>query len=89
MISTDTLLAQTDSLILAAVKMLEGDSEVIIVGTLLKLRDSVAKHDPSKVKSDELLYVQTVLINEVNRYFYERLSSIPTILQYMQTVSGN
>jgi hypothetical protein len=88
-ITTETLLAQIDQLILASVRMLEGESEAKIVETLLKLRDSIARHDPTKVKSEELVYIQTVLINEVNKYFYERLTSFPAILQYMQKVAGD
>jgi hypothetical protein len=87
-ISIETILAQVDQLIVASVRMMEGDSEVKIVETLLKLRDSVAKHDPTRVRSEDLIYVQTILINEVNRFFYDRLASIPSILKYMQNISG-
>ncbi len=83
-IATDTLLAQTDQLILAAVKCLEGEEESRIVQALLHLRDSISRQDSSKVKVEELQYVQTVVINEVNKFFYERLAAIPSILNYMK-----
>lgn len=87
--TTDTLLEQADQLILAAVKCLEGQEEVKIIQALLHLRDSIAKKDSSKVKVEELQYVQTVLINEVNKFFYERLAGIPSILLYMREIAGD
>jgi hypothetical protein len=87
-IDTDALLAQADQLILAAVKCLEGEEEVKIVQSLLHLRDHISKHDPAQLQLEELHYVQTVVINQVNRFFYERLAAIPSILSYMQEMSG-
>jgi hypothetical protein len=83
-ISTDALLGQTDQLILAAVKCLEGEEESRIVRALLHLRDSISRQDSTKIKIEELQYVQTVVINEVNKFFYERLAAIPSILNYMK-----
>ncbi len=88
-ISTAALLEQADQLILAAVKCLEGEEEVKIVQALLHLRDSIASQDSSKVKVEELQYVQTIVINEVNRFFYERLAAIPSILIYMKEIAGD
>jgi hypothetical protein len=87
-ISTDTLLAQADQLILAAVRILEGEEEIKIVQALLHLRDSISRQDSSRISSDELLYVQTAVINEVNKFFYERLAAIPSILNYMKEMAG-
>ncbi len=88
-ITTETLLAQADQLILAAVKCLEGEEEYKIVQALLHLRDSISRHDPTKIASDELIYVQTVVINEVNKFFYDRLAAIPSILNYMKEMAGD
>ncbi len=87
-INTDALLGQTDQLILASVKCLEGDEESRIVQALLHLRDSISRQDSSRVKVEELQYVQTVVINEVNKFFYERLAAIPSILIYMKEIAG-
>ncbi len=87
-INVDALLAQTDQLILAAVKCLEGEEESRIVQALLHLRDSISRQDSSKVKVEELQYVQTVVVNEVNKFFYERLAAIPSILMYMKEIEG-
>ena len=88
-ITTEALLDQADQLILAAVKCLEGEEEVKIVQALLHLRDSISKKDSSRVKVEELQYVQTVVINEVNKFFYERLAGIPSILLYMREIAGD
>jgi len=87
-IDTDALLTQADQLILAAVKSLEGEEEVKIVESLLHLRDHISKHDPTQLQLEDLQYVQTVVINHVNRFFYERLAAIPSILSYMQEMTG-
>jgi hypothetical protein len=87
-IDTDALLAQADQLILAAVKSLEGEEEVKIVQALLHLRDHISKHDSTQLQLDELQYVQTVVINDVNRFFYDRLAAIPSILDYMKEMAG-
>lgn len=88
-IDTDALLTQADELILAAVKSLEGEEELKIVQTLLHLRDSISKHDATQLQVEELQYVQTVVINQVNKFFYERLAAIPSILSYMQEMAGD
>ena len=88
-ISTDALLEQADQLILATVRCLEGEEELKIVQALLHLRDSISKKDSSKVKVEELQYIQTVVINEVNKFFYERLAAIPSILLYMREIAGD
>ncbi len=87
-IDTDTLLTQADQLILAAVKSLEGEEEVKIVQSLLHMRDHISKHDAAQLQIEELQYVQTVVINQVNKFFYERLAAIPSILSYMQEMTG-
>ncbi len=87
-INMDALLGQTDQLILAVVKCLEGEEESRIVQALLHLRDSISRQDSSKVKVEELQYVQTVVVNEVNKFFYERLAAIPSILNYMKEIAG-
>jgi hypothetical protein len=88
-IDTASLLPQADKLILAAVKSLEGEEELRIVKTLLQLRDSIARHDTSQLEAEDLQYVQTVVINEVNKFFYERLAAIPSILEYMREMAGD
>ena len=87
-IDTDALLAQADQLILAAVKTLEGEEELKIVQALLHLRDHISRHDSTQLQLEELQYVQTVVINQVNKFFYDRLAAIPSILSYMQEMAG-
>ncbi len=83
-ISMDAILKQFDQLILNVVRALEGQEEITIVESLLRLRDSVSKHDASANRSDEVEFAQTEVINVVNEFYYHRLSGIPSIMSYLK-----
>ena len=85
-ITMDTMLKQADTLILNVIKALEGPDELNIVQSLLRLRDSISRHDPSRMRSDDVIYSQTEVIKVVNDFFYQRLSGIPSILDYMRDI---
>jgi len=87
-ISTETILAQADALILSVVKSLEGTEEARIVESLLRLRASLERHDPSEYRSADVQFCQTEVINVVNQFFYQRLSAIPSIVAYLREVIG-
>jgi hypothetical protein len=85
-ITMDTMLKQADTLILQVIKALEGPDELNIVQSLLRLRDSISRHDPSQMRSNDVQYAQTEVIKVVNDFFYQRLSGIPSIVDYMRDV---
>ena len=85
-LTTATILKQADQLIMTVVRALEGEEEVKIVQSLLRLRDSVSRHDPREFRADDVLFAQTELINVVNDFYYQRLTGIPSIVAYLKDV---
>lgn len=85
-LTTDTILKQADQLILTVVRVLEGQEEVKIIASLLRLRDSISRHDSSQFREDDVQFAQTELINVVNEFYYQRLSGIPSIVAYLKGV---
>jgi hypothetical protein len=82
-ISLDHAIAQTDQLIFAVIEALEGDQETEIVGSLLRLRDSLTRQEGTKSLSSEAEAAREQVINIVNNFFYKNMTSIPTIKSYM------
>jgi hypothetical protein len=83
-----TLLAQADRLILTVVDVLEGEKEVEIVRILLRLRDILSKEVHGNELSPQAEAVRAEIINLVNNFFYEKLTGIPQIREYIDTLSG-
>ncbi|MGQ9501555.1 MAG: hypothetical protein ACUVSF_12805 [Anaerolineae bacterium] len=83
-ISLDAVIAQTDELILAVTRALEGEKEVEIVRYLLRLRDSVAAYGKRGTESPQVEAARQEVINLVNNFFYEKLTAIPAIRAYME-----
>ena len=84
---TDTMVAQTDRLIMSAIQALDGPQEAAMVANLLKLRDSLrgrASHDD---RADEMSGVQTAALTTVNDYFERMLRAVPEIDAYLQDVA--
>jgi len=86
-IGIDSLLAQTDNLILSVIKALEGDEETEIVRLLLRLRDSLARQKPAQGLSPEAEAARAEVINVVNNFFYSRLTAVPEIKAYMDELA--
>ena len=85
-ISMDQLLDQADHLIMAVIKVLEGDQEAEIVRLLLRLRDALGRVDPEQGLSAPAEAARAEVINLVNNFFYEKLTAIPTINAYMEDI---
>jgi len=87
-ISMDSLLSQTDQLILSVIEALEGDQESEIVRKLLRLRDMIARHKVGAALTNEAEAARQDVINIVNDFFYERLTALPEIRDYIETLQG-
>jgi hypothetical protein len=88
-IPLETLLAQADRLLLTVVDVLEGEKEVEIVRILLRLRDILSKERPSQELSPQAEAVRAEIINLVNNFFYEKLTGVPEIRTYIDTLSAD
>jgi hypothetical protein len=79
----DTLLGQTDQLIINVTKALEGEQEEAIVRELLQLRDTLSREQDLDHLSTRAEAARAELINLVNNFYYERMTGVPTIKAYM------
>ena len=80
------MLSQVDNLILAVIKALEGDQEAEIVRLLLRLRDMLGQQEGGEGLNAPAEAARAEVINAVNNFFYERLTAIPTIKEYMDSI---
>jgi len=85
-ITTEHLLAQTDRLIVQVVDALEGDREAEIVKRLLRLRESLSHHVAGQSLSAQAEAARAEVINIVNNFFYDKLTALPTIKEYLDTM---
>jgi hypothetical protein len=86
-ITREQLAESTDQLIMAVIKALEGVEETEIVSHLLRLRDALSNPHGKQVLTHEAEAARGMVINLVNNFFYERLTALPTIKEYMEEVS--
>ncbi len=87
-IELETLLGQTDKLILSVVQALEGAEEQEIVRELLQLRDVLSRERAQAHLSPKAESARAELINLVNNFYYERMTGVPTIKEYMDKLGG-
>ncbi len=88
-ISLEIVLQQTDQLILSVIKALEGEAEEEIVEDLLHFRDILVRHGSDESLTAEAEGARQRIINLVNNFFYERLTALPQIKQYMEDISAD
>lgn len=87
-ISIDSVKSQADQLILEVVRALEGDEETVVVQHLLQLRDAL---EDQRQGQNFPLHVETArdeVINIVNNFFYEKLTTVPEIKSYMDAIQN-
>ncbi len=87
-ISGDALLAQADELILNVTRVLEGVEEEEIVRLLLRLRDLLARDVESDELSPQADAARAEVINVVNNFFYEKLTGMPEIKDFIQELQS-
>ncbi|HEY5271576.1 MAG TPA: hypothetical protein VII97_14665 [Anaerolineales bacterium] len=84
-ITVEQVLAQNDQLIISVVSALEGDQETEIVRLLLKLREDLTRQKTNEQLNPEAEAARDRLINVVNNFFYDKLTSVPTIKVYIDS----
>ncbi len=88
-ISMENVVNQLDQLILSVVDALEGEKETEIVRYLLRLRQALGRQRGGEELIPEAEAARDEVINIVNNFFYDKLTGMPTIKAYMDTVVGN
>jgi hypothetical protein len=86
-ITIDQTLAQTDQLILAVIDALEGAEETEIVRRLLRLRDALSRQKTNEQLTADAEAARAEVINIVNNFFYEKLTAIPAIKEYIEGIN--
>jgi hypothetical protein len=84
-ITIDQVLTETDQLILSVVSALEGDQETEIVRLLLKLRDDLSHQKTNEELNPEAEAARDQVINIVNNFFHDKLTSVPSIKVYIDS----
>lgn len=87
-ITNEQMVASTDNLIMEVIRSLEGDAEAEIVKHLLNLRDALAQPESRNQLTGEAEAARAMVINIVNNFFYEKLSAVPSIKEYMDEVQA-
>jgi hypothetical protein len=87
-ITREQVQSQADSLILEVVRSLEGDNETIVVQHLLNLRDALEEQQQGKALPRTVEAARDEVINIVNNFFYEKLTTVPEIKTYMEKMGG-
>jgi len=87
-ISEEIVQSQADSLILEVVRTLEGDEESIVVQHLLKLRDALEDQHQGEALPRTVEAARDEVINIVNNFFFEKLTTVPEIKKYMDQMRG-
>jgi hypothetical protein len=82
----EQLMQQTDTLTMGVIQALEGDQEAEIVRYLFRLKDAIALQEGSDRLNTQCEAARAEVINIVNNFFYERLTAVPTIKDYMDGV---
>jgi hypothetical protein len=82
-ITSDQMLIQTDQLIMSVISALEGDQEAEIVRLLLRMRDALSRQKTNQELNAEAEAARAEVINVVNNFFLEKLTSVPEIKLYM------
>jgi hypothetical protein len=82
-IDPDSLIAQCDRLILGVVDTLEGAQEVEITRLLLRLRSLLSEDAKRGTLSPQASAAQAEVVNVVNNFFYDKLTGVPTIREYI------
>jgi len=87
-ITEESVQAQADRLILEVIRALEGDEETIVVQHLLKLRNALEDQQQGEALPRTVEAARDEVINIVNNFFYEKLTQIPEINDYMAEMGG-
>jgi len=85
-IPIESVRAQADQLTLSVIEALEGDEESMVVKHLLLLRRSLDKQESGQAMHEEVEAARAAVINLVNNFFYEKLTSVPAIMVYIDEV---
>ncbi len=86
-IAVEDLKSQTDRLIMEVIRLLEGGEEEQVVKLLLEFRDALSDQHSGHSSPFRVEAARNEVINIVNNFFYEKLTTVPEIKRYMDEMS--
>jgi hypothetical protein len=84
-ITAEQLQTQADQLMVSVVETLEGEQEVEIVRRLLRLRDTLSHIQTNHELTSQAEAARAEVINIVNNFFYEKMTAVPAIKDYIDS----
>jgi hypothetical protein len=81
----EQLIKQAEDLMLEVIRVMEDVREAEIVSKILRFRDAIQQQDTYEKLSAEAEAARSEVINIVNNFFYDRLTSVPEIKAYMES----
>ncbi|MBD2436342.1 hypothetical protein [Nostoc sp. FACHB-110] len=79
----ESILDQTDELIMSVIKVLEGEEELEIVRHLLRLSRCISRQQAGVPLGPQVEAAQAEVMKVVNNFFYEKMTAIPGIKAYI------
>jgi hypothetical protein len=90
-IPVETVQTQTDELVLTVVKALDGVQENELVAALLKLRVALEETSDGGAAAEagavDIESAKVQVVNLINNFFRDRLTAVPTIKDYMDSLA--
>ncbi|MBU7582087.1 MAG: hypothetical protein KAF91_04120 [Nostoc sp. TH1S01] len=82
----ESILDQTDELIMSVIKVLEGEEELEIVRHLLRLHRCISRQQAGVPLGPQVEAAQAEVMKIVNNFFYEKMTGLPTIKTYLDNL---
>jgi hypothetical protein len=70
------------------IKVLSGDEELEVVRYLLRLYRSLCRQSPDQPLGAEVEVAQAEVMKIVNNFFYEKMTAVPAINDYIKNVQA-
>ena len=84
----ETLVKQTDALIMSAIAALDGRSEAEMVRRLLEVRNNLRGRRGAGERTAQVDEVKNEALRAVNEYFEARLRAVPSIAAYLEDLAN-
>jgi len=84
----ESILDQTDELIMSVIKVLEGEEELEIVRHLLRLSRILSRQEAGVSMNPQVEAAQAEVMKIVNNFFYEKMTALPAIQSYLEVAKG-
>ena len=84
----ETMVAQTDRLIMAAISALDGPDEALMVSHLLRLRDELLARAEKAERTTDLDTLRVTAMQAVDAYFLRALTAVPEIKAYIDDIAA-